>query len=108
MEFKKFLDDALKDIVIDHSVINYIPIRKDKFLDDMKQFLYNYSTSGQIYPNKTNFKIKKEREDDLLNFKTSTKYSEINPEEVSKPKTYKTLLENKFLYNPIENQKTMK
>ena len=52
--------------------------------------------------------IKKEREDDLLNFKTSTKYSEINPDEVSKPKTYKTILENKFLYNPIENQKTYK
>jgi len=35
----------------DPNQLNYVPIRKDQFLKDIKQFLYNYCISGRIYSN---------------------------------------------------------
>ena len=48
--YEKLIDEAFKDLPIDDKLQSYIPIRKDKFLQDIKQFLYNYCTTGKLYP----------------------------------------------------------
>ena len=51
----------------DPKQINYIPIRKDALLQDIKQFLYNYCTSGQIYPNYHKSQVVHAREEVIVN-----------------------------------------
>ena len=48
---EKRVDELFKNLKIDTKSINYIPIKKDQFLLDVKKFLYQYCTSGKLYPN---------------------------------------------------------
>ena len=44
------IEEDLKSKV-DSKQENYVPIKKDQFLGDMKKFIYNYCCTGQLYPN---------------------------------------------------------
>jgi hypothetical protein len=57
---------------IDTRNLNYVPVKKDQFLLEIKKFLYNYCTTGRLYPNYQRNQVHREREDLLLNSKPSS------------------------------------
>jgi hypothetical protein len=48
---EKMVNEAFSQLKIDNKNLNYIPIKKDQFLMEIKRFLYNYCTTGRLYPN---------------------------------------------------------
>ena len=86
------VNEAFAKIKIDKKSINYIPIKKDQFLLDVKKFLYNYCTTGRLYPNYQSNIVHREREDLLMNSKA-----------VSNPKMEK--YEDHILHNKQEFDK---
>lgn len=53
----------------DPKQISYVPIRKDALLQDIKQFLYDYTVSGSLYPHHHQTKFIQTREESAVNDK---------------------------------------
>ena len=91
----------------DEKQVNYIPIRKDALLQDIKQFLYNYCTTGLLYPNHYRNKLLQEREEVVVNEPECRAY---NLPEAPPPSSFERILarnqaEDRILYNNTEFQK---
>lgn len=59
--------DDLEALKSDKKQMGYVPIRKDRMLEDVKQFLYNYCTAGRLYPSYHKQRIQHEREQEFMN-----------------------------------------
>jgi len=59
--------DNLEALKSDKKQSGYVPIRKDRMLEDVKQFLYNYCTAGRLYPSYHKQRIQHEREQEFMN-----------------------------------------
>ena len=67
--FDKAYDQLMPKRYADPRQISYIPIRKDALLPDIKQFLYNYTITGSLYPNHHKTKFTQNREESAVNDK---------------------------------------
>ena len=76
-------------------------IRKDKLLEDMKQFLYNYCTTGLLYPDYHNYNRQQEKEQECITRfeqkQISTPEIDIHKKSIRNQQEYKKLNELKML-----------
>ena len=75
-----------------------MPVRKEHFLADVKRFLYNYCTTGHLYPGYKQVAMLNKRQEEFLNLK-ATFQAAIETKEIKSikdiPPQYKSLIVQK-------------